>query len=217
MHPKLNEHFMARLNETAEALRKNNFAAHVVETAQDARNLLMDELFPAMAPKSVSFGGSMTIVSMGVYEEIKAMKGLTFFDTYNYALPPAEMVELRRQALLSDLFITSTNAVTETGVLVNLDGTGNRVAALTFGPKKVVVLAGRNKICPDEFAAMERIRDVAAPVNAARLSRKTPCVATHRCQDCPSPERICNTWTITVKSAPKERTTVILINEDLGF
>ncbi|GFK92432.1 hypothetical protein NNJEOMEG_00257 [Fundidesulfovibrio magnetotacticus] len=217
MHPKLNEHYLARLEETAKALRKNNFAAHVAADMQQAKELVLNTLIPRIQPGSVAFGGSMTITESGLYDQVKALPGLAFFDTYNYALPPAEMIELRRQALLCDLFITSTNAVTAQGALVNLDGTGNRVAALTFGPKKVIVLAGRNKICPDEYAAMERIRDVAAPVNAARLSRKTPCTATHRCEDCPSPERICNTWTIHVKCAPKERTTVILINEELGF
>ncbi len=217
MHPKLTEFYKARLEQTAEALKKNNFAAHVVETAEEAKKLVLETFIPSFAPASVAFGGSMTITDSGIYEGVKALPGLKIFDTYNYSLPPAEMIELRRQALLCDLFITSTNAVTETGVLVNLDGTGNRVASLAFGPKKVVVLAGRNKVCSDEFAAMERVRDVAAPVNAARLSRKTPCVATHRCQDCPSPERICNSWAITMKSAPKERTTVVLINEDLGF
>jgi len=217
MHPKLTEFYKARLEQTAKALRKNNFAAHVTETAEEAKKLVLETLIPSFAPASAAFGGSMTVAGSGLYDAVKALPGLKIFDTYNYSLPPAEMIELRRQALLCDLFITSTNAVTETGVLVNLDGTGNRVASLTFGPKKVIVLAGRNKLCSDEFAAMERIRDLAAPVNAARLSKKTPCVATHRCEDCPSPERICNTWTITVKSAPKERTTVILINEDLGF
>lgn len=217
MHPNLTEFHKARLVEAAKALRKNNFAAHVVESAQDAKQLIVSNLIPQFNPRSVSFGGSMTLAGTGIYDAVKNLPGLEIFDTYNYALPPAEMIELRRQALLCDLFLTSTNAVTENGVLVNLDGTGNRVASLTFGPRKVIVVAGRNKLCSDEFSAMERIRDLAAPVNAARLSKKTPCVSTHRCEDCLSPERICNTWTITVKSAPKERTTVILVNEDLGF
>ena len=217
MHPKLTEFYKARLEETAKALRKNNFLAHVVDTAQDAKKLVLESLIPAFKPESVSFGGSVTLVDSGLYEAIKNIPGLKIFDTYNYSLPPAEMIELRRQALLCDLFLTSTNAVTEHGTLVNLDGTGNRVASLTFGPKKVIVLAGRNKLCPDDYSAMERVRDLAAPVNAARIKKKTPCTATHRCEDCPSPDRICNTWTITLKSAPKERTTVVLINEDLGF
>lgn len=217
MHPKLTDHFAARLEEAAKALRKNNFAAHVTSTLQEARDLVLGTLIPQFKPGSVGFGGSMTITGSGIYDAVKALPGLTVFDTYNYSLPPAEMLELRRQSLLSDLFITSTNAVTAQGALVNLDGQGNRVAAMTFGPRKVIVLAGRNKLCADEYAAMERIRDLAAPVNAARLSKKTPCTATHRCEDCPSPDRICNTWTIHVKSAPKERVSVILVNEDLGF
>ena len=217
MHPKLTEFYHLRLEDTAKALRKNNFAAHVAQTAADAKKLILETLIPQMKPESVAFGGSMSIMGSGLYDGIKALPDLKIFDTYQYSLPPAEFNELRRQALLCDLFFMSANAVTEQGALVNLDGQGNRVAALCYGPKKVIVLAGRNKLCPDEFAAMERIRSTAAPVNAARVNKKTPCIPTMRCQDCPSPDRICNTWTITVKSFPKERITVVLVNEDLGF
>jgi hypothetical protein len=115
------------------------------------------------------------------------------------------------------MFFTGTNALLETGVLVNLDMVGNRVAALTFGPRRVVVLAGRNKIVPDLEAAERRIKEYAAPINAVRLAKRTPCVKTFRCHDCRSPDRICNTWTITEKSFPKARITVVLINQDLGF
>ncbi len=107
--------------------------------------------------------------------------------------------------------------MTEDGHLVNLDMTGNRVAALTFGPKKVVVFVGRNKIVADLESAMCRIKDYAAPANAMRLNYKTPCVKTSVCADCKSPSRICNTWTITEKSYPKKRVAVILINEELGL
>ena len=126
-------------------------------------------------------------------------------------------MERRRQALLVDLFFTSTNAVTESGHLVNLDMIGNRIAALTFGPKFVVVLVGRNKIVPDLETAWDRIKNYAAPVNSMRLEKKTPCQTTSFCQDCSSPDRICNTWTITEKAFPKNRVKIILINEDLGF
>jgi len=217
MHPKLTEFYQSRLEETAKALRKNHFAAHVTQTAADAKKLILHTLIPEMKPASVAFGGSMTMMETGLYEDVKALPGLKIFDTYQYSLPFEELAEIRRQALLCDLFLLSANAVTEQGALVNLDGQGNRVAGLIYGPKKVIVLAGRNKLCPDEFAAMEHIRDMVAPVNAARLNKKTPCTATYRCQDCPSPERICNTWTITMKSWPKERITVVLVNEDLGF
>jgi len=217
MHAKLTEFYRLRLEDAAKALRKNNFAAHVTETVADAKKLILNTLIPEMKPQSVAFGGSTTLMESGLYEDVKALSGLKIFDTYQYSQPYEEFIETRRQALLCDLFLMSSNAVTEQGALVNLDGHGNRVAALTFGPKKVIVLAGRNKLCADEFAAMERIRYIAAPVNSARRGKNTPCAATLRCQDCPSPDRICNTWTITVKSFPKERTTVVLVNEDMGF
>jgi len=217
MHPKLIEFHLSRLEDAAKALRKNNFAAHVTNTMADAKKLILKTLIPEMKPSSVAFGGSMTLTESGLYDDIKALPGLKIFDTYQYSLPFEELAEIRRQALLCDLFLMSTNAVTEQGALVNLDGQGNRVAGLIYGPRKVIVVAGRNKLCSDEFAAMEHIRDLVAPVNAARLNKKTPCTATFRCQDCPSPERICNTWTITMKSWPKDRITVVLVNEDLGF
>ena len=107
--------------------------------------------------------------------------------------------------------------MTETGQLVNLDMIGNRVGALTFGPKNVIILVGRNKIVPDLDEAMFRIKNYAAPVNTMRLDKKTPCAKTSFCGDCKSPDRICNTWTITEKSFPKKRVIIILINKDLGF
>jgi hypothetical protein len=127
------------------------------------------------------------------------------------------MLERRRQSLLVDLFITSSNAVTESGQLVNLDMYGNRIGGITFGPKHVIILVGRNKIVGDLKDAIYRVKNYAAPVNAMRLDKKTPCVKTSYCEECKSPDRICNTWTITEKSFPKGRVRVVLINQDLGF
>jgi len=217
MQPLVQEFYAKRLEETAEALRGNNFTAFVVQTAAQARDLILGELIPQAAPATVSMGGSVSLFACGVVDAVKALSGVEFIDTTDPKAPREVIVERRRQALLCDVFLTGTNAVTEQGVLVNLDALGNRVAALTFGPRQVIVLAGRNKLAPDEYAAMERVRDLAGPVNAKRLGRKTPCAKTLRCQDCNSPERICNTWTITRKSFPKGRTTVVLVNEDLGF
>ena len=107
--------------------------------------------------------------------------------------------------------------MTETGKLVNLDMYGNRIAAITFGPKNVIILVGRNKIVTDVEEAISRIKNYAAPVNSMRLDKKTPCVKSAICEDCKSPERICNTWAITEKSFPKGRTKIVLINEELGF
>jgi len=138
-------------------------------------------------------------------------------DTFDKSISKEDMVERRRQALLTDLFITGANALTEDGWLVNLDMIGNRVAAITFGPKNVVIIVGRNKVVPGLEEAFDRIKDYTAPVNTMRLDKKTPCRKTGICHDCGSPDRICNYWGITEKSFPKGRIKVVLVNEDLGF
>ena len=142
---------------------------------------------------------------------------LEVLDTFDKKISSEEMIERRRKALLVDLFITGTNAITETGQLVNLDMIGNRIGALTFGPKWVIVLVGRNKLAADLDEAMFRVKNFVAPVNSMRLDKKTPCVKTSYCQECKSPDRICNTWTITEKAFPKGRVKIVLINEDLGL
>jgi L-lactate utilization protein LutB len=159
----------------------------------------------------------MTFVKSGLYDLLKKRQDLDILDTYDKSVSAAQGLERRRKALLTDLFITGTNAITEKGHLINLDMVGNRIAALTFGPKAVIVMVGRNKLVPDLKSAMDRIKQYAAPVNAMRLDKKTPCLETGHCQDCNAPDRICNSWTITQKSFPKGRIIVILINQDLGF
>jgi L-lactate utilization protein LutB len=206
-----------KLAEVQSALAENAFGAHVVPTAADAARLVLEELLPQSGARRLAWGGSKTFVDSGLYAALRERKDLELLDPYLKELTEEAKQELRRQALLADLFITGTNALLETGVLVNLDMLGNRVAALTFGPRRVVVLAGRNKIVPDLEAAEARIKGYAAPVNAFRLSKRTPCVKTFSCHDCRSPDRICNTWTITEKSYPKGRIQVVLIDQELGF
>ncbi len=206
-----------RLTDLKEALQGNNFEVYMAETATDAGRIVQEKIMPRTGAKSVSWGGSMTFIATGLYDILKEKKDLKVLDTFNKSLPPEEALALRRQSLLVDLFITGTNAVTETGELVNLDMYGNRVAAITFGPKNVIVLIGRNKVVPDLEVAMGRIKSYAAPVNAMRLDKKTPCVKTAWCEECKSPDRICNTWTITQKSFPRGRITVVLINEAVGL
>jgi hypothetical protein len=159
----------------------------------------------------------MTFMATGLYHSIKDNPNLEVIDTFNKGLSAEETTELRRRALLVDLFITGTNAITEMGQLVNLDMIGNRIGGITFGPKHVIILVGRNKIVSALEDAMSRIMNYVAPANAMRLDKKTPCVKTSRCEECKSPDRICNTWTITEKSFPKGRIKVVLINEDLGL
>jgi L-lactate utilization protein LutB len=213
----IGRYWKTRLACVKSALEANNFGAFVADTPSKARQLVEEEILPKTGAKSVSWGGSMTFTASGLYDALKARQDLEVLDTFDKERPREEMAELRRQALLVDLFITGANAVTETGKLVNLDMYGNRVAGITFGPKHVVILVGRNKIVGDVEEAMWRVKDYAAPVNALRLEKKTPCVKTSYCEECRSPDRICNTWTITEKSFPKGRVKVILINKEMGF
>lgn len=206
-----------RLESVKEALEKNNFEVHLAQGTGDAHQIVLDQIIPTLSPATVAWGGSMTFVATNLYATLCEQSKIEVLDTFDKKLAPDKMIERRRQALLSDLFITGTNAVTENGVLVNLDMIGNRVAGITFGPRHVIVLVGRNKIVPDLSSAMDRIKEYVAPVNSMRLDKKTPCRKTSRCHDCQSPDRICNTWTITEKSFPKGRIKVVLINEDLGF
>lgn len=205
-----------RLADVKVALEANNFEVHIAENVEGAKKIF-HEILPRTGAKSISWGGSMTYVQTGLYEEVKNYPGVEVIDTYQKGLSPEEMLERRRRALLVDLFVTGTNAVTETGKLVNLDMQGNRVAALTFGPRNVIVLVGRNKVVPDIEDAMLRVKNYAAPTNVMRLDKKTPCAKTSICEECRSPDRICNTWTITEKSFPKGRVMIVLINEDLGL
>ena len=206
-----------RLETVKETLEKNHFEVHIAADREAASALVLDTLLPQIAPQTLSWGGSKTFIETGLYDRLKAGTDMMVLDTYDTALNNEEKLERRRQSLLVDLFVTGTNAITASGHLINLDMIGNRIAALTFGPRNVVVLAGRNKVVADLEAAWERIKAYAAPVNSMRLDMKTPCAATGVCHDCKSPQRICNTWTITEKSFPKGRVRIVLINEALGF
>ena len=212
------EHYWhRRLTDLKKALEGNNFEVFLAENAAEAHKIVLDEIFPKIGAKSIAWGGSLTFGATGLYEVLKDKAELEVIDTYDRTIPPEEMLERRRKALQVDLFITGTNAITEVGELVNLDMIGNRVAAIVFGPKHVIVLIGRNKIVTDLDEAMFRVKTYAAPVNAMRLDKKTPCVETAYCEDCKSPDRICNAWSIVEKSFPKGRIKVVLINESLGF
>jgi L-lactate utilization protein LutB len=212
------EHYWEkRLEGIRKTLEDNNFEVFFAQDSTHAKRIVLEEILPKTGAKSVSWGGSLTFIGTGLYDHLRNNAGLEVIDTFDKSIPGEEFLERRRKALLVDLFITGTNAVTETGKLVNLDMIGNRVAAITFGPKHVVILVGRNKIVPDIEDAMVRITEYAAPANTIRLDKKTPCAKTSHCEDCKSPDRICNTWTITEKSYPKGRVKVVLINEDLGF
>jgi hypothetical protein len=211
-----------RLTRLKKTLEKNNFEVYLVKNSTEAKNVVLKEIIPKTRARLISMGDSLTAVNSGLFTDIKNQPELEFLDTFEPGIPIMEAFERRRRALQVDLFITGTNAVTRKGQLVNLDMVGNRVAAITFGPKHVVIMMGRNKITSDLESAMERVRNYSAPVNAIRHHVEhpeldPPCVETGVCGNCNSPMRICNTWTITEKSFPPGRIKVVLINEDLGL
>ena len=217
MDKPIENYWEKRLSNLKKTLEENNFEVFVADNAAQASKIVQEEIFPKTPAKTVSWGGSMTFIATGLYNAIKDSPNLEVLDTFNKNLSGEEKIELRRRSLLVDLFITGTNAVTEMGQLVNLDMIGNRIGGITFGPKHVVILVGRNKIVSDLEDAMYRIKNYVAPTNSMRLDKKTPCVKTSHCEECKSPDRICNTWTITEKSYPKGRVKIVLINEDLGL
>jgi L-lactate utilization protein LutB len=217
MDKPLEHYWTKRLADLQQTLEANNFDVYTAADSAAAQRIVMDEILPKCGARSVGWGGSMTVAGTGLFQAVKARADIEMVDTLDKQVSAEEFFERRRKSLLVDLFITGTNAVTEDGQLVNLDMFGNRVAALTFGPRHVVVIVGRNKIVPSLDEAMFRVKNIAAPANAMRLDKKTPCVKTSYCDECKSPDRICNTWTITEKSYPKGRVKVVLVNQDLGL
>lgn len=202
-----------KIKRTKEALEKNNYDVYVVNTKEDAANMVESIIEKG---STVSFGGSMSILECGVLNKLRNGE-YNLLDRYKEGLTSEDIGKLFRESFFADYYLTSTNALTENGELVNLDGNGNRVAAMIFGPKKVVVIAGINKIVRDIDEAYKRVRDEVAPINAKRLSRKTPCGVTGKCMDCSSPERICNHMVVTYRQNTKNRGIVILVKEDIGY
>ena len=195
------------------ALEKNNFQAHYAVNRVAAIEKAMS-LIPAGA--TIGVGGSWTLKELGIPEQL-AKSGHTVYDRNIPGLTMEESLALRRKELLCDVFLSSANAITLDGQLVNTDGSGNRVAAMSFGPKKVIVIVGVNKIVSDLDAAMERIETIAAPINNKRLDRPNPCTITGMCMDCQGSTRICNITSILHKRPPAIDFHVIIVGEELGF
>lgn len=201
------------VQEVLQSLIKNRFEALYVSSREEAREKIL-----AMIPTgaSVGYGGSLTLDELGIKDVLK--KGnYQFIDRGRSETSAEELFKLRRESLLSDVFLCSTNALTKDGKLVNIDGIGNRLAALTFGPKKVIVVAGLNKVVADVEEGLKRIRNSVAPLHARRRGWKVPCANTGYCMDCRSADRICGTITITEFQREKGRLTVILVGESLGL
>ena len=213
----MDKYWGLRLEHCKDALEENNFSAFIAETHSDAKKIIIDRILPEIDVTSVSWGDSMTLYATGILQYFKEKAGIRLIETFGENISRNKSMERRRKAILTDLFFTGTNAVIESGILVNLDMIGNRVGGITFGPKFVVIVVGRNKIVSTLEEAMNRIKNFAAPANSIRHGKKTPCAKTSYCMDCKSPDRICNIWTIHEKSHPKGRIKVILIDQDLGL
>ncbi|MCK4596920.1 lactate utilization protein [bacterium] len=206
-------YYEARVKTTMIALKRRNMAAVFVPDEPAAVKTALQMITPGA---TVGLGGSLTVKQIGLLDALHSGKCI-LYDQYAKGISPEKSMQLRRKGLLADFFVTGTNAVTMDGRLVNLDGCGNRVAALTFGPPKVIVVVGRNKIVADVDEALGRIWNYAAPLNAKRLNRKVPCTVSGQCEDCFSAERICNHLVITERQMAEGRLTVIIVNQDLGF
>ncbi|MFZ7128509.1 MAG: lactate utilization protein [Desulfobacterales bacterium] len=166
--------------------------------------------------ETFGFGGSVTARSLGLIEELRVM-GKTVYDHWEKDLSAEEISEIRRHHGRCDCFFSSVNAITVKGEIVSVDGIGNRVAAMIFGPRKVILVAGVNKIVRNLDSALARVKDVAAPMRAKSLGYDTPCTETGYCVDCRSPRRICNITTILHRRPPQTDMSVIIINEHLGY
>ena len=195
------------------ALEKHGFTAVVVRTGQEAADFVMSCIGPGM---SLGFGGSMSIRDLGIQDKAREA-GAEILDHNRPGIGPEEKLAVLRAQLTCDLFICSANAVTLEGELLNIDGNGNRVAALTFGPKRNIVVAGANKLVADEAEGWKRLKSTASPMNNKRLSKDNPCVKSGYCMDCDGPGRICRVYQVLRRRPFLSDFTVVLVAEDLGY
>ena len=198
---------------TVEALRKNRFDSTFFETRDETAKAVMEFISPGM---KVAFGGSQTAKQLNL-QQLVTDKGAIVLDHNAAGLTDEEKIEVMRQQQVCDVFICSSNAISLQGELFNIDGHGNRVAAMSFGPRRVIVVAGINKLVPDEEAAWQRIRTIAAPINFKRLNRPNPCAKHGVCMNCNLPTRGCNIYVATRRRPSLTEFSVFIVNESLGF
>lgn len=198
---------------TVSALESNQYTVHRIKDSTELCQQL-EQFIPKGA--TVSVGGSMTLFEAGVIKLLRS-GDYEFWDRYASGLTPDDIRALYIKSFGADVYFTSSNAITEDGMLFNIDGTGNRVAAMIYGPKQVFVIAGTNKIVRDLDEAISRCQRTASPANAKRLSRNTPCAVTGVCSDCKSPERICADYVLMKRQAIKGRIHIFLVEEALGY
>ena len=211
MNPK-KENYKHLAQTVLKGMEKRHMESYYCETVEEAKSLALS-LVPAGS--SVSFGGSVTLDETGVLAALRERTDIKLYDR-NTANGPEEMKQIMHDALSCDYYFMSSNAITHDGELVNIDGNGNRVAALIYGPENVIVIAGMNKIVKDVEEGISRSRNVAAPPNCVRLSKNTPCAVNGVCGNCLA-DTICDQIVITRASRMPKRLKVILVGEELGF
>ena len=194
-------------------LKKRQIDACYCPTVSEAKQKALSYLTPDC---SVSCGGSMTLEETGILKALRERSDIRLIDRAA-ASSPEEIKKMYHEALACDYYFMSTNALTLDGELVNIDGNGNRVAALIYGPEHVIIVAGMNKVAADLAEALNRVHNTATPLNCIRLSKKTPCAATGACANCLSADCICNQIVITRRSGNPDRIKVILVGDDLGY
>lgn len=207
----LKESYRVQSKHLLKALEKRNIEGFYCDSGEEAVSLLLSML---KEQSTIAWGGSVTVQSLGIKDLLRQKP----YDLYDRdALEGQARMDMMRKAFFADYYLTSTNALTLDGELVNIDGTGNRVAAMCFGPKEVIVLAGMNKVVKNVECALHRIQNIASPPNTIRLNYDTPCQKTGVCHQCFVADCICNSIFITRRSQIKGRLKVILIGENLGF
>jgi len=202
-----------QVERTIKALKKNNFDARFFPKASAA----LEEIWK-MIPEgaTVGYGGSLTLNQIGFIDEVQK-RLVKFLNPFAKGLSLEEGERIRREIFSADFFFSSSNAITEDGKLFNIDATGNRVGAMMFGPKKVILICGINKIVKDIAEAQKKVQEWVAPMNVKRLGYKCPCGQTGECSDCASPERICNAYVILAKKPRRTDISIFLIGEVLGL
>ena len=202
-----------KVKKAIERLVAHDFKAIYVKTKEEA----VQEVWKHITRKQrIGVGGSLTVRGLGILEKLKA-EGYTIFDHWKPGLSKENNLEIRKAQMTSDLFLSSTNALTLNGELVNIDGIGNRVNSINFGPGKVILIAGYNKIVEDVQEGIKRIKNAAAPLNARRLNIDVPCAKVGKCVDCNSPNRICRVIVIHERKPSLTDILIIMVGEELGF
>ncbi len=202
-----------RITKTIINLEKNNITGYHVKDNDE----LIDTIKSILKENEmVSVGGSMTLFETKVIDFLRSGK-YNFLDRYEKDITPQDMKEIYRKSFYADTYISSTNAITEEGEIFNVDGNGNRVAAMLYGPDKVILVVGVNKIVKNIDEAINRNKNISGPANAKRLNINTPCVKTGECMNCKSEDRICCEYTLIKRQRTKDRMHVIFINDSLGF